>query len=291
MEVTDLIKDIAIDKLREMPIYEELKKDFEAVQKYQEAVCVLVNDRDETDFNILRIGTILAYSVTGKILRGKKPKELSKDDWKDIADKVVDYGIMRDGQDFTAFVFKRFARYIEVSVDIYKCVMPEEVAEEILGLAKDIWYRSDDLEAGLITEPQYVDDCLWTSFEAMIKLLAAYRTRNMREGREEYGVFLRAVADFSVQYTRYKMYERELSLVNMYLEGQKELDEELEKKYSIFIEDLQTESRAFDDLIDNAFSPDFEDRLRNSVMFAKKAGVDDSLILDSREKIDSFFTE
>jgi predicted DNA-binding protein YlxM (UPF0122 family) len=73
------------------------------------------------------------------------------------------------------------------------------------------------------------------------------------------------------------------------LEHQEEVDEELENKLNAFKDELQERSKVFDDLIADAFSPDFEKRLMSSVELAKNAGVEESEILDSIKKVDDFF--
>ena len=286
MDVADLIKNISIETLQGTSIYDRLKEDLESIRKYQEAVCVLVNNPDESNLNILRIGTILSFSIIGKIIQGKNPREFSKEDWKDVADNVADYGIKMDGQRYTELVFTLFALYIDYSVDLHKETISDSSASEIKGLAAEIRTITDKLENGTVTEPNYVDDCLWISFEAMIKLLAAYKTQGLCK---EYAGFIQAVADISVQYGRYRLYQHELYLLNGYLDSQKNLDEKLEFKYNKYIEDLEVESEMFDRLIKNAFSEDFDEMFKNSVVLAQRSGVSQEEILDSIDKIDAFF--
>ncbi len=288
MQIPDQIKDMAIDIFRKMPIYDELKKDFEEVRKYQEALCVLANDAEDTKLNIVRVGTILSFSIIGKIIHGKYPKDFSANDWRDIADNVHDYGIMMEGNRYTEFVFNLLAVYIDFSVDINEESVSGQAASEIRGLAEDIRVATYKLDRGLISEPDYVDDCLWICLEAMIKLIAAYKTVGLCR---EYADFIRAVADISVQYGRFKLYQKELSLVDEYLERQKVLDEEQERKLQQYLDELKAEQDEFNDLIDHAFSDDFENMLKNSVSLARKAGVDESRILSSTAKIDSYFTD
>ncbi len=249
---------------------------------------MLKNSKDEDGLNTIRIGTILAFSVIGKIINGINPKDFTTADWKDIADNVADYGIMMDGQRYTEFVFNLFAAYIDYSVGINKESVSERSAADIRGLASDIRSKTAQLEDGMITEPDYVDDCLWISFEAMIKLLAAYKTKGLCK---EYSDFVQAVANISVQYGRYKLYRYELALLNEYHEKQSKLDDELTAKYDRYLEDLRKESDEFNMLIDNAFSDDFDEMLRSSVTLARKAGVDEDEILDSAKKIDSYFLD
>ena len=121
-----------------------------------------------------------------------------------------------------------------------------------------------------------------------LKLLVAYKTRNLCP---EYAKFIQAVADFSVQYGRLALYTKELELLNSYIEGQEVLDKELEAEYNAYLKALQKETDVFDDLMEHAFSDDFEERLKSSVELAKKVGVNDEMILDSDEKIDAFFMD
>lgn len=286
MNIAELTKRIALKELRDIPVIEEIKVDLESLYKYQEALCVLLSDRENADLNILRIGTILVYSVIGKILHGKEPKDFDNDDWRDILDNVADYGVILDHRRHTELIFELFAVYIDYSVDINKVSIKGACAKEIKAIASEIRNMTKMLEENRISEPDYVDRCLWLSFEAMIKLLAAYKTKKVCP---EYALFIQAVADFSIQYGRLTLYKKELELINSYLEAQEKLNNELGEKYRNYLTDLQNESDLFNDLLDNAFCDDFDQRLRNSVTLARKAGVSEEKILDTQEKIDNFF--
>ncbi len=288
MELSEQIINIAIDSLKDSPIIQNLKKDIEALLKYQEALYVYVSNPDETESNTLRIGTILVFSVIGKIIDGKDPKNFDKSDWQDILDNVAEYGVMIDQQIYTEFLFELFARYIELSIDINEESVKGKAAEDIRGIVDEIRGMSQRLENGDMKEADYVDRCLWSSFEAMIKLLAAYKTKKMCP---EYSLYIQAVADFSVQYGRLALYKKELALLDDYLNEQEVLDEELDARYNAYLNELQGEAEIFEDLMNNAFSDDFEQRLKNSVSLARKAGVSEDKILDTREKIDSFFMD
>ncbi len=288
MDYKEAIKDIGLEMLQEFPIATKLQKDAELILKYQEAIVILQNNPENMDMNILRIGTSLLVNIVQKKIQGKVPSEYTNEDWKTIANNVAQYGLIMDEQRYTEEVFKIFVRYIDFSVKVNSESIREDDAKDILGLSDEIRALNVDLENGQIREADYVDRCLWISFEAMIKLLAAYKTRNLCP---EYADFIKAVADISVQYGRYRLYQKELDLLNGYLSAQAVLDETLESKYNVYIDELKKESSEFDILVENAFKPDFKDMLRNSVMLAQKAGVDQDKILDSNEKIDSFFMD
>lgn len=278
--------DIAIKTLKDNPAIISLKDDVDTVYKYQKALYVYASNPDEAGLNTLRAGSSLAFAIIGKMISGKDPKDFTKDDWKDILEITADHGVLIDPQKYTEDVFELFAVYIDVSVDINEKYVNGDSAKEIKGIAEEIRALTKRLEDGEIREADYVDRCLWSSFEAMIKLLAVYSTKGVGE---EYVLFIRAVADFSVQYGRLALYRKELNLLNGYIEGQEQLDEELDAKYNAYLKELKAESSLFDDLIANAFNEDFDQRLRNSVDLAKKTGVSEDKVLDSQEKIDAFF--
>lgn len=280
--------DIAIKTLKDNPAIISLKDDVDTVYKYQKALYVYASNPDEAGLNTLRVGSSLAFAIIGKMISGKDPKDFTKDDWKDILEITADHGVLMDPQKYTEDVFELFAVYIDVSVDINEKYVNGNNAREIKGIAKEIRAMTKRLEDDEIREADYVDRCLWSSFEAMIKLLAVYSTKGVGE---EYAEFLRAVADFSVQYGRLALYQRELELLNGYLEGQARLDEELNAQYKAYKKALQDKTDVFNDLIANAFNESFEQRLKNSVSLARKSGVSEEKILDSQEKIDSFFMD
>ena len=288
MDYKDAIKDVGLEMFHEFPIATKLQKDAELILKYQEAILILQNGSENRDMNILRIGTSLLVNMVQKKIQGKAPSEYTHEDWKTIAENVAQYGLIMSEQHYTEEVFIQIARYIDFSVKVNNEYICEDDSKEILGLSDEIRALNADLKNNQIREADYVDKCLWISFEAIIKLLAAYKTRNLCP---EYADFIKAVADISVQYGRYRLYQNELDLLNGYLSDQHALDESLETKYNAYIVKLQKESDEFDNLIENAFKPDFKDLLRSSVMLAQKAGADQDKILDSNEKIDSFFLD
>lgn len=87
------------------------------------------------------------------------------------------------------------------------------------------------------------------------------------------------------------LYSRELEIVNQFVESQYQLDAELEKKYTAYLEDLQRESEKFCTLIDNAFAPNFRDAFLHSVLLARTVGVKVEDILSTTKDIDSFFLD
>lgn len=139
---------------------------------------------------------------------------------------------------------------------------------------------------GTLEGVQLIEDCLWISLEAMVKLLASMSSLI---APEEFAAYAQALASYAFEYGRFMLHRREQELVKEFIQAQHELDAELEAKYEAFIEELKLQSEQFSMLIDNAFAPDFREAFLHSILLAKSAEVDDSEMLTTTEDIDAFF--
>lgn len=220
------------------------------------------------------------------MIKGKEPKDFSKEDWKDIAYAAIEYGITIDGDEYSLFVFDLYAKYLALSVEINKERIDDECSQEVYALVDELNTLGEQFKNDSITEPVYVDKCLWICLEALVKLMAAYRTKFIPS---EYASLIRALSDYAVSFARYKMYQQERALIEEYIQNQYVLDEELTQKYKIFYANLQDEANKFNSLIDKAFDKDFKTMLRSFVDLALATGVQKEEVLDSIEKIDDFF--
>ena len=84
---------------------------------------------------------------------------------------------------------------------------------------------------------------------------------------------------------------REVELIAAYAEAQAKLDVELSAQYQQLIDVLNEDMRDYIELLSRAFSPDVAEAFDGSIALAKELGVPSDEILDSREKIQSFFLD
>lgn len=283
-----LLKDLALDQLMKSPLGEQFQQAMHIFDKVQSHYVALAEKQDEMGMTGVKVVTILTFSILRKIASGKMPSELNKDDWKDIAVDVSQYAVLADDQQYSVFIFNLYESYIRNSVMQIEEIISEETAATINGLAVDLRSKADALSSGYISEVTYIEDCLWISLEAMIKLLACTAALY---GDQRITDFSQALASYAFEYGRLMLYSRELEIVNQFIESQYQLDAELEQKYAAYLEDLQKESEQFFMLIDNAFAPNFRDAFLHSILLAKTAGVKEEEILTATEDIDSFFLD
>ena len=283
-----MLKELALEQLMKSPVGDKLQQAMQIFQTVQKHYVALADKQDEIGMTGIKATTILTFAILKKIADGKKPSELNGQDWKEIAAAVSQYAILNDDQQYSVFIFSLYERYIRNSVMQIEEIISEETAAVISGLADELHNNAEALGAGYISEVAYIDDCLWISLEAMIKLLACTATLY---GDQRVTDFTQALASYAFEYGRLMLYSRELEIVNQFIESQYQLDAELEQKYAAYLEDLQKESEQFYTMIDNAFAPNFRDAFLHSALLARAAGVKEEDILSSTEDIDSFFLD
>ena len=284
----NLLKDLALEQLMKSPLGDQIQHAMHIFDKVQAHYFALAEKQDEMGMTGIKAVTVLTFAILRKIADGKLPSQLDGQDWKEIAAVVDQYAVLADDQQYSVCIFSLYERYIRHSVIQIEEIISEETAAMINGLADELRSKADALGAGYISEITYIEDCLWISLEAMLKLLASTA---MLCNDQRIADFAQALTSYAFEYGRLMLYSRELEIVNQFIESQHQLDAELEQKYAAYLEDLQKESQQFYTLIDNAFAPNFRDAFLHSILLAKTVGVKEEEILASTEDIDSFFLD
>lgn len=270
------------------PLGDQIQHAMHIFDKVQTHYFALAEKQDEMGMTGIKAVTVLTFVILRKIADGKLPSQLDGQDWKEIAAVVDQYAVLADDQQYSVFIFSLYERYIRHSVQQIEGIISEETAAVINGLADELHGKADALSAGYISEVTYIEDCLWISLEAMLKLLASTAALC---NDQRIADFAQALTSYAFEYGRLMLYSRELEIVNQFIESQYQLDAELEQKYAAYLEDLQKESHQFYALVDNAFAPNFRDAFLHSILLAKTVGVKEEEILSSTEDIDSFFLD
>lgn len=281
-----MLQKMTIEYMQKNPIYQSFQKAVYQLDKAQNIAYALATKDESDSLTSLKVGTALTLAVIEKMCLGKDPKEFSKEDWNEIAESVADVAILADGRTYTERVFVCYANYIDASIKVNSNRFKENHMQEIQALSDELRSYTESFEKDELKEVDYVDHCLWVSFEAMVKLLSAYVVSGLSD---EAGNLIVSSTDFAVNYCRLMMYQKENLLLEAYLEHQEELDADLEKQYEAYISEVEAFAKEFEILIDNAFSKDFRSKLMSSANLARKAGVKEEKILNSINKIDDYF--
>ena len=285
--VIDIIRDIAIDELMQSPAGEWLEKAVEKVSDVQRVVLALSEKEEDEKLTLLKIGTVFQIFLVDTLASGKKVKDLKDADWKSIADKVAQYAVLTDEQSYTEFVFKLYADYIDLSAKaLHAGKIQREKVDEVKALADEIRKNAERLHSGELSETDYVERCLWTSLEAMIKCLSMSLTSLIGP---EFAQLAQATSQLAFEYGRYVLYAREQAILQAYIDNQYILDDQLQKEYAAYLEDVEKHAERFGSLVENAFSLDLHEALLESAELARAAGVKEEELLTSIEDIDDYF--
>ena len=284
----EIAQEIAIDELRNSPAGIKISQAMETVAAVQRNLCALAESEDSTQLNLLKIGTVFQIFLVDKLASGADPKKMKPEEWGSIARKVSQYAVLEEGQSYSDFVFSLYADYIDLSAKGLSKFISEETLASIMSISSDIRSRTELLREEAISESAYVDDCLWLSLEAMVKLLSSSLT--MLIGAE-YSQLAQAVSQLAFEYGRYVLYAKEQAILTAYIKNQYVLDEQLRQQYDAFRAELAEQAERFNQLIEQAFSSNIRESLMQSAELARAAGVREEDILTSVEDIDAFFMD
>ena len=284
----NVLQEIAIDELRNSPAGEKISQAMETVTAVQRNLCALAESEDSTQLNLLKIGTVFQIFWIDTLASGADPKKMKPEEWGSIASSVSQYAVLEEGQSYSEFVFTLYADYIDLSAKGLSKFISKESLASIKSISSDIRGKTALLRKEAISESAYVDECLWLSLEAMVKLLSSSLT--MLIGTE-YSQLAQAVSQLAFEYGRYVLYAKEQAILAAYIENQYILDEQLQQKYDAFKAELSEQAERFNQLIEQAFSSNIRESLMQSAGLARAAGVREEEILTSMEDIDAFFMD
>ena len=288
----DLANGLTLEFLENTPVGSMLQSAISTYSKVQALLLRLSSAEDEGSLTALKIGTVLTEAFLEKFLQGTAPQDLTKADLAEIADRVTDIAVLMDGRDYSVFVFEQYARYIEFSAKLLTARSDARSADQIgsiLAVSQEIRSNSRKLQDGEIPEPEYIEDCLWLSLEAILKCFSAYLS--CTTGTPEFGMLAQSISMLAFEYGRLMACKREQDVLDASLKSQRQLDEDLSEEFDAFKNSLEAEEAQFNELIANAFAPDFRDSLRSSAALASAAGVKEEDVLRTASDIDRFFIE
>ena len=283
--LNEQLSNIAIDYFLKTKLGQKLDIAMQTIQDRLNTLQTYANAMAEKDEDIsttsLKVLTAMTFAILQRIGQGQDLKSFSKEDWKDILSETGQISILLDEQKYTVFVFMLYEKYIRYSADCLSEFYPKK-AQRINLVADELKQEHIKFYDGLISEPIYVEDCLWISLDAMIKLLAScsYLSHDGKDGELSMALF---------EFARLKYYQEEYKIVQEYIDSQYQMDDQLQLRYDSFLKKLQLESEQYQKLIDNAFSPNFREAFLGSIALAKASGVEQKEILTSISDVDDYF--
>ncbi len=216
-------------------------------------------------------------AVVEKRRSGRKLSEFTNDDWTAITDQTG-FGFAKGG-------VRGFSIYTLTNFTATSAAAASSIVTAAFGVAE----QANRLRRGEITEREFIENAEVVSLEAAVSALSSF------VGQATIPVpVLGAVIGNTVGIVMYRavssaLSRREAKLIERYLEDQRVLDERLEAEYQELVEQLDAAMSEYVELLGRAFSPDLEAALEGSVNLALELGVASEEVLDSDEKVMTYF--
>jgi hypothetical protein len=228
---------------------------------------------------VIEGGTTFAIEVTKKIKAGKKITEFDKDDWKDIAGdsgKSVVKGNIRGASIYALTNFK---------------ATPAAVASAMVTASFGVAEQAHLFRIGELSEQQFIQNSVLLCLDASVSALSSFL------GQVVIPVpVIGAVIGNTIGMTLYKISKdglssKEQELIKQYSDELQQLDEDLHIEYGQYLELLQKNYLIYLSLLEDAFAPDPYVAFEGSIKLAKSVGVPTEEILDTPDKIASYFLD
>lgn len=223
--------------------------------------------------------TTFVTALVRKRQSGKQFKEFDQNDWMDIA-KETGVGSIKGN-------VRGIGIYTLTNAKIAKGPVANAVTTAAFGVAE----QAHLFRTGNIDEKQFIENAELLSLDAAVSALSSMLGDVLIPIPFFGAVIGNAVGTMLYQIGKDSLSTVEKKLIEDYRRELAELDETLKQEYSAYVEQLNRCFAQYLELLDAAFDPDIEKALDGSVALAKYMGVPEEEILDSYEKIESYFLD
>lgn len=224
-------------------------------------------------------GMSFAMAIAEKLREGKNLRELTSEDWADIA-KASGSGAVKGG-------IRGASIYALTNYTATPGAVASSLCTASFGVAEQAHkFRNKEIdEVELIRASEIV--CLDAAVSALSSALGQAIIPVPVLG----AVIGNTVGTVIYQAAKDNLSDYEQRVLSEYEEQQKRLDEELGAEHEKLLEQIRTGMAEYISLLETAFHPDPVLALEGSIALAEALGVPQSEILDTQEKMDSYFLD
>ena len=223
--------------------------------------------------------TTAFIAIKKKRRAGKKLKEFTPDDWKEIAGESA-IGAGKGG-----------IRGISIYVLSNYTLTAPAVANTLVTASFGIAEQAHKLRTGEISEKEFIDNSEMLSLETACSALFSCIGGTLIPIPILGALIGNAVGSMLFSTGKDVLSAREQELIAQYQADQMMLDEELQQQYESCLKQLKESFDRFLSIMTQAFSPDIEQAFVGSIELAKDFGVPDDEILDTKEKVSAYFLD
>lgn len=224
-------------------------------------------------------GTAFVLAVGKKRRQGTKLKDFTIRDWADIAGDTG-FGAVKGGT-------RGVSTYVLTNFTATSAAVASAIVTAAFGIAE----QANMLRRGEIDELEFIENAELVALEAAVSALSSFIGQALIPVPILGAVIGNSVGTVMYRTAASSLSKREMELVARYLEEQRILDEHFAGEYRELIDTLDASMADYLEVLGRAFSPDVEAALVGSVALALALGVAAEDVLDSEDKILTYFLE
>lgn len=221
----------------------------------------------------------LCMGIAEKRKSGKKFNAFDEDDWKEIA-ATTGKGTLKGGiRGASIYTLTNFS------------ATPAAVASAMVTATFGIAEQAYQLKQGNVDEQRFIENSEMLCLDASVSALSSFAGQVLIPVPVLGAVIGNTVGTMMYQIAKDNLSAREQKIFEEYAEAVRQLDVSLKEQYQEFVDEIGKDTKLFMELLDRAFAPDIRVAFEGSIDLAKSCGVPVDEILDSKEKIASFFMD
>ena len=217
--------------------------------------------------------------VVKKRREGRNIRSFDLEDWKDVF-KESGVGMI-----------KGEVRGISIYALTNYTVTPAAVANSLCTASFGVAEQAYQYRKGMLSEEQFLMNSEILCLEASVSALATLVGQAIIPIPVLGAVIGNTVGSILFEIAKSSLSKNEQILITSYIKELIDIDTALEEKNKKTVDELNKSLETFFNMIDRAFSPNYEEALNGSVILAINMGVSSEMILKSTKEIDSFFLD
>lgn len=221
----------------------------------------------------------LCLGIAEKRKSGKKFNAFDEEDWKEIVattGKGTLKGSIRGASIYTLTNFT---------------ATPAAVASAMVTATFGIAEQAYQLKQGNVNEQRFIENTEMLCLDASVSALSSFAGQILIPVPVLGAVIGNTVGTMMYQIAKDNLSAREQKIFEEYAEAVRQLDVSLQDQYQEFVDEIGKDTKLFMELLNRAFAPDIRVAFEGSIDLAKSCGVPVDEILDSKEKIASYFMD
>ena len=223
-------------------------------------------------------GVELCQSIRKKC-KEKRLCDFNEDDWLDVM-KKTSKGFSKGG-----------IRATSIYLLTNYTATPAAVANAILTASFGMAEQAHFLQSGALNEQEFIENSEMICLEATVSALSSFAGQVIIPVPVLGAVIGNSVGVMMYQIAKDHLSSREQRLLKKHLESIQQLKSAMDRQYKAYIRSVAEEMETFMQILDQAFVMDVHVAFEGSIKLARACGVPSEEILDTRDKIFSYFTK